>query len=836
MDGIIEYKGRLEVYENGRWGTVCDNGWKQHKENVIVACRQLGFATGNYTSRRVYNRRDKKFLVDNLICNGQERRLGACQFDVPRYKNCAGRDDSEINLWCDRPPSPVLPTKDDIRLMNGKDAFEGRVEIFRGNNWLSICQNGWGTNEARVVCKQLGFNGGITKFNAFYGQGYGMPWRVKLTCDSTKDKLIDCEVLAAICIQSYTAGVVCEAPVPFGSLCKPEERCEGNSVCVMSQRRQLCQCLDETTMFWDSALSTCKMKSGYNASCRPGIPDNCASTLVCNTYGNTSKCLCLHDMFWDDRQTKCKLKSGYNEPCRPGIPDNCASTLVCNTYGNASKCLCLHDMFWDDRQTKCEQKSGYDEPCRPGIPDNCASTLVCNTYGDPSKCLCLHDMFWDDRQTKCEQKSLYNETCYAYMTDSCGSNLVCNQQFNNSICRCYDEGRMFWNPVTSACQTKKPYNDMCATSRECQSNLGCRLETDSNRCLWAEQGFTLWHVGAKSCFSVNKLQADFIQLELEYNQAQTHCANEVNGSFATWNDFQMVFENCRDNIEDIWIQTMSEMPNKNDTLCQLARMGDRYYNISCYERLNFVCIHERDNTDNIPCKDFPLGTLSPEHLTPSRTALVLTIVIALLVIGAAVTVFIFKRKRKKYFKTWNSNGLSAGDGLQVFLNNTYDTNAPFIENPYMEVSAANEPAYANIATKAETLEHRQVKTNRDNVNHYTEVLSSKSTGYIDMEGRLPFPSTNVTGDGYTRCNPSASNAATRDDYSLCSGSEMTPGIYNTFSDMNKLSTDHETENPYDHIQPTTEDGYGVLNGSKELIANETDDDISGHRNSSECPL
>ena len=87
--------GRVEVYEYGLWGTVCDDTWDMNDANV--ACRELGYSGATSASgSAAYGQGSGPILRHHTNCQGSEASLLNCPFDQSTPDHCHHGEDSSV--------------------------------------------------------------------------------------------------------------------------------------------------------------------------------------------------------------------------------------------------------------------------------------------------------------------------------------------------------------------------------------------------------------------------------------------------------------------------------------------------------------------------------------------------------------------------------------------------------------------------------------------------------------------------------------------------------------------------------------------------------------------
>ncbi|XP_048118919.1 lysyl oxidase homolog 3A isoform X2 [Alosa alosa] len=218
-EGVVEVK-----YKEG-WAQICSVGWTV--KNSRVVCGMMGFPSEKAGARASHSG-SGPYRIHSVSCTGHEVHLSACNMEFVKPNSsypCAGGGPSVVSCV----PGPqftqsrsqkrklrlgLLAAK--VRLRGGARAGEGRVEVLKGTQWGTVCDDRWNLLSASVVCRELGFGSAKEALTgARMGQGMGPIYMNEVQCSGNERMLWDCPhktITSEDCNHVEDASVKCNVP------------------------------------------------------------------------------------------------------------------------------------------------------------------------------------------------------------------------------------------------------------------------------------------------------------------------------------------------------------------------------------------------------------------------------------------------------------------------------------------------------------------------------------------------------------------------------------------------------------------------------------------------
>uniref|UniRef100_A0A3B3TQW8 Galectin-3-binding protein B-like n=1 Tax=Poecilia latipinna TaxID=48699 RepID=A0A3B3TQW8_9TELE len=111
-------EGRVEIYHDGKWGTVCDDNWDIAEAQVV--CRQLNFpGAKSVVIGKDYGTASGPIWLDEIACTGKEKQLVSCQFSGWGKTDCTHKEDAGV----------VCESRNDVTISGSTNSLDHSIGL-----------------------------------------------------------------------------------------------------------------------------------------------------------------------------------------------------------------------------------------------------------------------------------------------------------------------------------------------------------------------------------------------------------------------------------------------------------------------------------------------------------------------------------------------------------------------------------------------------------------------------------------------------------------------------------------------------------------------------------
>uniref|UniRef100_A0A452FNB6 SRCR domain-containing protein n=1 Tax=Capra hircus TaxID=9925 RepID=A0A452FNB6_CAPHI len=182
VDGGSPCAGRVEILDQGSWGTICDDGWDL--DDARVVCRQLGCGEAlNATGSAHFGAGSGPIWLDDLNCTGNESQVWTCPSPGWGQHDCRHKEDAGVIC------SEFLA----LRMVSEDQQCAGWLEVFYNGTWGSVCRSPMDDVTVSIICSQLGCgDSGSVNTSVGLREGSRPRWVDLIQCRKTDTSLWQC--------------------------------------------------------------------------------------------------------------------------------------------------------------------------------------------------------------------------------------------------------------------------------------------------------------------------------------------------------------------------------------------------------------------------------------------------------------------------------------------------------------------------------------------------------------------------------------------------------------------------------------------------------------------